>query len=297
MATSTYLKTGIPKANLELDSPEKVMDKYKKKRQPVVSVIERELITEGVGFGYSWSLTVDNNTGKIYIPQEFQHFVRVFDSNGKHLFKFGDHEGEGKMEFPKNIAIFGDVILISQGGNFILKYTLDGKFISSIGRSGEGELEFYWPSGVAINESNGDIYICDTHNIRIQVLTDDINFKTQFTTPRARGPIDIKLTREFIFVLDDSNPCLHLFSYNYVIQKSVISRGIGMQVAHPWSFFIDHTNNILITDNDSDSLLIFNPKFELIHDIPVAKWPTGVAVDNQGRIIVCYAETFVLQIF
>ena len=31
-------------------------------------------------------------------------------------------------------------------------------------------------------------------NISIQVLTDDMDFKTQFTTPRARGPIDIKLT-------------------------------------------------------------------------------------------------------
>ena len=31
--------------------------------------------------------------------------------NGKHLFKFGDHEGEGKMEFPNNIAIFGDVVM------------------------------------------------------------------------------------------------------------------------------------------------------------------------------------------
>ena len=297
MATYLSLQTGIQEEKLELDLPEKVLYNYKCKRHPVVSVCESELITEGVGFGYPWSVTVDNKTGNIYVAQEFQHFVRVFDSNGKHLFKFGDVEGEGKMEFPKNFAIFGDMIFISQGANFILKYTLDGKFISSIGRGGEGELEFYWPSGLAINQSNGDIYICDTQNLRIQVLSKAFTFTTQFTTPRARGPTDIKLTKEFVFVLDDSNPCLHLFNYNYILQKSFISRGIGMQVVHPWCFFIDHTNNILFTDNDSDTIRIFSPRFELIHEIPVAKSPTGVTIDNQGRIIVCYAETFLLQIF
>ena len=295
MATSLFLKSGI--TNPKLHSSEEVISNYQTKREAVVSVSERELLTEGVGFGYSWSLTVDNKTGNIYVPQEFQHFVRVFDRNGKHLFKFGDQEGEGKMKFPKNIAISGEEMYISQGGNFILRYTMDGKYVSTIGAAGEGELEFYWPSGLAVSELNGDIYICDTHNLRIQVLTKNTNFKTQFTTPKARCPIDIKLMGECILVLDDSNPCLHLFNSNYFIQKSVVSRGIGMQIVHPWCFFVDNTGNVLITDNDSDTLVIFNSDFELIQDFPVEKFPTGIAVDNQDRLLLCYAEKFILQIF
>ena len=30
--------------------------------------------------------------------------MKVFDSTGKYLFKFGDNEGEGKMYYPRGVA-------------------------------------------------------------------------------------------------------------------------------------------------------------------------------------------------
>ena len=71
-----------------------------------------------------------------------------------------------------------------------------------------------------------------------------------------------------------------------------------MEVINPWFFFIDQTDNILISDRSSNSIHIFNTEFQLIHEIPVSNHPTGVTVDKQGRVIVvCQADKDCLQIF
>ena len=123
-------------------------------------------------------------------------------------------------------------------------------------------------------------------------------FISQFGKDTLKYPLDVKLSKEYILVLDVSNPCLHLFDYNHILQKSVISRGKGMEVVYPWHFFIDQTDNILISDYGSNSIHIFNKEFQLIHKISVSPNPMGITVDKRGRVIVvCWAENNCLQIF
>ena len=87
-------------------------------------------------------------------------------------------------------------------------------------------------------------------------------------------------------------------NYNHILQKSVISQGNGMQVINPWNFFIDQTDNIRISDRDSDSIHIFDKELQLIHKISVSPNPMGITVDNRGRVVVvCQAENNCLQIF
>ena len=159
-------------------------------------------------------------------------------------------------------------------------------------------MEFNYPLGLTIDESNGNIYVSDCHNNRIQILSQDFRFISQFGKDILKYPRDVKLSKEYIFVLDGSNPCLHLFNYNHILQKSVISRGKGMQVVNPYYFFIDQTDNILISDCGSNSIYIFNKEFQLIHKISVSTCPVGITVDKRGRVIVvCRAENNCLQIF
>ena len=269
---------------------------YKSKKQPLLSVCERGKGMEQLN--NPQGVTVDNRTGNIYIADHDNNCVKVFDSTGKYLFKFGDNEGEGTMYCPIGVAIYEDGILITQDNDCILNYQLNGKFVSRIGRQGRGELEFNNLFSLTIDESNGEIYICDYNNNRIQILNNDFSFKSQFGNDTLKHPRDVKLSKEYIYVLDKSNPCLHLFNYNHMLQKSVISRGKGMEVIYPCFFFVDQTENILISDLNSNSIHIFNTEFQLIHKIPVSNNPTGVTVDKQGRVIVvCGAVKDCLQIF
>ena len=269
---------------------------YKSKKQPLVSVCEKGKGMEQLN--NPLVVTVDNITGNIYIADQVNNCVKVFDRTGKYLSKFGNNEDKGNILYPCGIAICGDRLIISQGNDCIVNYQLNGKFISRIGKQGKGELEFDIPFGLTINESNGDIYICDRSNNRIQILNKDFSFKSQFGKDRLESPLDVKLSKEYILVLDKSNPCLHLFSFNHILQKSVISRGKGMQVIYPRFFFIDQTDNILISDSYSNSILIFDKEFKLFHKIPVSDYPMGVTVDIQGRVIVVsQSSKDCLQIF
>ena len=266
----------------ELVQRERTELDYKSKINPVVSVCD-------YGYGLNnlnapKAVTVDYTTGNIFVADTYNNCVKVFDNSGKIIYKFGDEEGEGKMSWPQSLSIHGNNIVISQYNDFILNYQLNGKFISRIGKSGKGKLEFSLPLGLTFYK-NGDLYICDSNNNRVQILSKEFVFKDQFGQKSLRQPRDVNLTRRYVYILDESNPCLHLFDYNLILQKSVLSQGERLELIKPQSCYIDDSDNILIPGSPSNSICIFNPKFELIHRISIA-WPNAVTVDKLGRVIV-----------
>ena len=260
---------------------------YKSKVDSVVCVCER-----GQGIDqlyYPEGVTVDNTTGMIYVADCENNCVKVFDNTGKYLSRIGDNTGDGKMHSPHSLSIYENRILISQGyytTSCILNYQLNGKFISRIGRQGTADLEFRYPFGLTINQTNGDIYVCDRDNKRIQIISKDFRFISKFGEDSLSDPCDIKLSKDYIYVLGVSNPCVYLFDYDHILQKKQITRGEGMLVSNPYFFFIDDSDNFLISDGGSNSILIFNPLFEFIHKISVADNPMGIVIDKHRRIIV-----------
>ena len=240
---------------------------YKSKTQSVISVCDKGTGNEQL----NWPLgvTVDHNTGNIYVADYENHCVKVFDNTAKYLLKFGDGKGEGKMSYPRGLLIRGNKVFVSHN-HCILVYQLDGKFVSSIGSKGSGELQFNYPCGLSTDEYNNDIYICDRNNHRIQIISENLQFKSQFGKDTLHYPRDIKHYKDNIFILDESNPCLHIYNRDLVLQQSVVTRGRGQQVSNPWFFFIDNFGNILITDYGSNSILILNSEFEFIHKISVS---------------------------
>ena len=140
--------------------------------------------------------------------------------------------------------------------------------------------------------------MCDRDNKRIQILSKDFKFISKFGEDSLSNPLDIKLSKDYIYVLDGSNPCVYLFDYDHILQKRHITRGNGMLVSDPYSFFIDDSNNLLISDYGSNSILIFNPLFEVIHKISASYHPMGIVGDKQRRIIVVScSDNNCLQIF
>ena len=268
---------------------------YKSKTQSNISVCDRGSGNEQ--FSYPLGVTVDHSTGNIYVADHWNHCVKVFDNNAKYVFKFGDSRGEGEMYCPTGLAISCNTVLISQSNDHILVYQLDGKFVSRIGNRGSGDLQFKYPFGLATDENN-DIYICDCNNNRIQILSQNFQYKSQFGKDLLHSPTDIKLYRDNTFIIDESNPCLHIFNKHLELQKSVITRGRGQQVINPYFFFIDKFGNILISDFDSNSILILNSEFELIHKFSTSNRPTGITMDKEDRVIVlCQSANNCLQIF
>ena len=269
------LKSEIDKLGEYLESIMRI--DYKSKVHSVVSVCER-----GSGIDQLYDprgvILVDNTTGMIYVADTMNDCVKVFDNTGKYLSRIGDSTGRGKMDGPRSLAIHENTILISYGDSwnssyFIINYQLDGKFLSRIGKHGTADFQFRYPYGLTINQANGDIYVCDSGNKRIQILSKYFKFISKFGEDSLSFPRDIKLSKDYIYVLDGSNPCVYLFDYDHILQKRHITRGNGMLVSDPHYIFIDDSNNLLISDCGSNSMLIFNPLFEFIHKISVSDYP------------------------
>ena len=166
-----------------IDCLVKVTD-YRSKIKPQVSVCN---IGKGIDqLDRPHGLTVDKNTGILYVADCFNGCVKVFDGVGRYIFHFGDARGAGQMKLPRSLVLCDDRILVSQGDilsqstHKIFSYYLDGRFISKVGRLGTRELSFKLPTGMTYDENSGQVYICDSGNNRIQILTKELNFISQF---------------------------------------------------------------------------------------------------------------------
>ena len=206
---------------------------YTSRTQSIISVCDQGTGNEQLDCPYG--VTVDPNTGNIYVADTSNSCVKVFDNTAKYLFKFGDGKGEGKMSYPTGFLIRDNTVFVSHN-HCILVYQLDGKFVSRIGSKGSGKLQFNWPYGLSTDESNNDIYICDYNNNRIQIISENLQYKSQFGKATLHSPRDVKHYKDNIFILDKSNPCLHIYNRDLVLQKSVVTKGRGQQVIDPYSY-------------------------------------------------------------
>ena len=182
---------------------------YTDKWRPVVSVG-----TQGNGrgeFQRPFGVVVEHKSENIYVAEERNNRVQVFNKEAKYLFEFGSD----KMKQPIGIVIYKDKVFVTQnGGGCLLVYGLNGKFIQQVGTPGSAEGQFNHPRGIAIHNTNGDIYICDYSNNRIQIFSNDYSYKSQFGMSIHECPTDIQLTKDSIFVLSHQNPFLYTFNYN-----------------------------------------------------------------------------------
>ena len=136
-------------------------------------------------------LTIHYKTGNIYIANENNHCVQVFGCNGDYLFMFSE-----KMNTPAGICISQNKVFVTQfNGHCINMYKLEGKLIKSVGSKGNGKAKFNQPRGLDISDRNNNIYVCDSSNHRIQILTQELKHHSMLGIDQLKCPRDVKVTR------------------------------------------------------------------------------------------------------
>jgi len=133
--------------------------------QPV-RVIEAVRYPYGVAF---------NSHGEMYVTESSLDIgqVAVFDSSGKRINTIGSREVK---PFPTAIDSKDNVYVTSR--HKLQKFDRNGKFVKSIGSGSWGSKpgEFNVPQGVKVHQNQ--VYVCDFHNIPIQVFDLELSFIT-----------------------------------------------------------------------------------------------------------------------
>jgi hypothetical protein len=152
------------------------------------------------GFEFAHSVRVDKDDN-IWTVDEGTNLVTKFSPQGKVLMVIGRRPPavDGPVIFPVGpnppaqkyiLCRPTDVGWDPQGNIFIsdgyvnhrvVKFDKNGRFVKQVGseRPGSEPSQFNTPHGIAV-DNNGNVYVADRGNNRIQVLDNELNFKAQY---------------------------------------------------------------------------------------------------------------------
>ena len=247
-------------------------------------------------------VAIDENTNHIYVTELDPARVSVFSESGEFLNTF-THE---HMKQPYGIAIhLNNVYITDVGvhGVFQFKIESDMRLVARLGGKGSEDGKFNLPRQLTVS-ANGDVFVADYHNHRIQILDENLYHQRSIKHDSMQYPRDVKLTNDQMFVLTNSSPCVHEFSIAGEKIRSFITQGQGMQVTRACCFCLDALKNLIISDALDRSVKIFSPDGTLLHSIGGFQdgsyyySPCGIALTKQLKIVVIAPnDTFMLQIF
>ncbi len=141
---------------------------------------------ETMGKPFNVALDADEN---VYVSDSGGQQVIVFSKKGDRLRSIGRNQ----IERPTGLAIdrARRVIYVSDSSNKksehhrVRAFSLDGKFLFDLGSAqagkakGEAEGQFYFPTYLTLDH-DGNVYVADTMNFRIQVFGPDGKFIRKF---------------------------------------------------------------------------------------------------------------------
>ena len=118
--------------------------------------------------------------GRIYVADVGIRKVVAFDPDGKVRGVYGR---AGELENPTDVAVSPDGLSLYVADSKAHHITIfdigTARLLRTIGRRGQGEGEFNFPSAVAF-DSSGNLLVVDQINARVQVLTAEGRYLDQF---------------------------------------------------------------------------------------------------------------------
>ena len=146
-----------------------------------------------------------------------------FSQDGEILIELGEPgirgDGPGELNEPSDLAIGPDGTLYIVDGHInpdsnrrIVHMTAEGEFIEAWGEKGYGPLQFEGPHGLAVDEQ-GNIYVGDRTNNRLQILYPDGSLKAIWT--HLGRPSGVRIHENMLYVVDsESRAAEGQYGYN-----------------------------------------------------------------------------------
>ena len=112
--------------------------------------------------------------GLLYVTDSLNFRVQAFDARGRFAAKFGRQgDGTGDASRQKGVATdrHGHVYVVDALFHAFQIFDAAGRLLLPVGNRGQQRGEFWLPTGIFIDQDDGDtIYVADSYNRRIQVL-------------------------------------------------------------------------------------------------------------------------------
>lgn len=254
---------------------------------------------------------VTGKNGWIYVTDNMDAKIHVFDRSGKPGFSFG-RRGTGRGEFvlPWSINVDPeDFVYITDIGQHLVQiFTPRGNWKGEFGGLGDGQGKFNTPFDMDFGKT-GILFILDTGNNKIQLIKG--NFLKQFGREGTgngefRNPTAVAVTEKGkIYVVDTGNNRVQIFNTrgDYVNKFGKAGDELG-DFFNPQGIAVDSIGRVFISDTGNDRIQCFDENGNAIFAFGKRgngegefNEPIKIFVDKDDRLYVADSKNARIQIF
>lgn len=235
------------------------------------------LRTIGTGFSHPHNLSVDGR-GNVYVADTGDNAVRVIRPTGQSTRVGKAFESVGgvavePLDSDVNPMHFLAEPFLVADSNGIARVTDNGKKTTELGGR-----HFNRPEGVAV-DTRGKIYVADTQNYRIAVMSPNGDGVHKIGNGRYNLPSSI--------AVDDLNDVLFVATNAvYKIWPSG-KQSQFTQLLDPTAVATDIRENVYVSDIQHDAVYLLTPAGNVVGALGSGFFnPVGVAVDREGNVYI-----------
>jgi DNA-binding beta-propeller fold protein YncE len=248
-------------------------------------------------FPRALSALASDPQGGVYVADTANNRIQAFDAQGTVVGAWGESgRGPGNFTRPAGVVVdrSGNLYAADTFNHRIEKFSPAGAFLQEWGRknnagypaSGTGAGEFNNPARIAADPRNGDVYVADTANNRVQRLAAAGGTWSVVAGSTFSGPEGVAVDAGGTLYVADTG--------NKVVKRRDGTTGTwstlsGQAFTSPRAVAVDAARNVYVADTGANAILRF--------DVTSGTWsqvapsesfqgPTGVAVDADGRVVV-----------
>ena len=237
------------------------------------------------------------DNGNVVVNEHGTHCITVVNKEGKRLKSYGGMgTKEGQFISPRGVAITADGHIMVTDCHRLQKLTVNGVYVKSVGsrESGSGQLQFHFPTGIAVHPNTGEAFIADSFNNRIQVFNNELAYSYTITLHDDKlfdCPYDISLDTEgYLYVAEYRNHCVTKLTRAGQYIARFGSRGSAPGYLYNPSSLTLHNNLVYVSEMDNGRVSIFDVKGNLIYCLLNSgrqlNSPMNITIDRLGNLYV-----------
>lgn len=240
--------------------------------------------------------------GNVYISDQHNQRIQVFDANGEFLKTWGSNgSNPGQFGAAWDVALdaAGFVYATDQSHSRVEKFDANGGFLTMWGSGGVGQGQLRAPCGIAVDGS-GNVFVAERDNNRVQKFDSDGVFLGMWGS-RGSGPGQFSHPHGIavdgvgkVYVADRDNNRVQVFNTEGGFLRSWGSGGSDAgQFREPMNLAVDPVGQVYVSDYRNNRVQVFDPDGNFI-----TRWgtsgtangqfqgPHGIALDASGHVYV-----------
>jgi uncharacterized protein (TIGR03663 family) len=251
--------------------------------------------------------------GKLYVVEGRAARVTVFNPDGTIAQSWGSPgQGDGQFQEPWGVAVAanGDVYVADTWNHRIQRFDSTGKFLAKWGKLGDakgrvdGEPGVFWGPRSIVISSQGEVYVSDTGNKRVQVFDLNGSFRRMLggegTQPgQFREPVGVALDSEGnLLVADTWNQRIQrLDPSGKPLGEIPVSAGWENQTITNKPYLAFHSQDrIVVSSPDVGRVMVLGASGSTLSQfqLPQNGAPVGIHFGKDGRLYAADARNGVV---